>query len=165
MKPFLLFCLAATSVSLQAQNAYVPAIGEGAIKAISLVSHSVVQTISVNATAVAVTPDGTRAYAVETGSNDVVVIDTASNSVTATIPVGTSPSAVAISPDGTTVYVFNPGDIGLFRNASLSVIATSVNTVTTVGNFGYWQPQPSRSRPMAAGCTPPSPTAPAVTAL
>ncbi len=42
---------------------------------------------------VAVTPDGTRVYMANTGDGTVSVIDTASNTVTATIPVGSFPTA------------------------------------------------------------------------
>jgi YVTN family beta-propeller protein len=59
------------------------------------------------------------------------VIATASNTVTATIPVGNGPTGAAVTPDGSHVYVAND-----FSN-TVSVIATATNTVTTtipVGN-------------------------------
>ncbi len=42
---------------------------------------------------VAVTPDGSKVYVANDGSSTVSVIATATNTVTATIPVGSSPSA------------------------------------------------------------------------
>ena len=62
-------------------------------------------------------------------ANTVSVIATASNTVTATIPVGNNPDGsgpwgVAVSPDGSTVYVAN------FIDETVSVIATATNTVT-----------------------------------
>jgi YVTN family beta-propeller protein len=48
---------------------------------------------------VAITPDGTRAYVANSGAgigNTVSVIDTGSNTVSATIPVGLLPLGVAI---------------------------------------------------------------------
>ena len=57
-------------------------------------------------------------------ANTVSVIATASNTVTATIPVGIFPTGVAVSPDGSTVYVAN------FIDETVSVIATATNTVT-----------------------------------
>ena len=48
-----------------------------------------------------------NAYITNTGSNTVSVIDTATNTVTATIPVGGEPYSVAVSPDGSKVYVAN----------------------------------------------------------
>ena len=55
----------------------------------------------------AVTPDGTRAYVTDSNDDTVSVINTATNTVIATIPVGTSPGDVAVNPDGTRVYVTN----------------------------------------------------------
>ncbi len=46
-------------------------------------------------TAVAITPDGTRAYVTEANANKVAVIETSSNTVTATIGVGLGPAGVA----------------------------------------------------------------------
>ena len=72
------------------------------------------------------------------------MIATASNTVTATIPVGIFPTGVAVSPDGSTVYVAN------FIDETVSVIATATNTVTaaiTVGSgpvaFGVFIIRPS----------------------
>jgi YVTN family beta-propeller protein len=63
----------------------------------------------------------TRAYV--TNLNKVSVIDTATNTVVATIPVGVGPIGVAITPDGTGAYVTN-----LFSN-TVSVIDIATNTV------------------------------------
>jgi YVTN family beta-propeller protein len=51
-----------------------------------------------------------NAYVTNGGDNTVSVIATATNTVTATIPVGAGPGGVAVSPDGNTVYVANGGD-------------------------------------------------------
>ena len=51
------------------------------------------------------------------------MIDTATNTVVATVPVGGTPYAVAVSPDGSLAYVTNAA------SATVSVIATSTNTV------------------------------------
>jgi gliding motility-associated-like protein len=70
-------------------------------------------------------------YITNAGSNNVSVIDISTNSVVATVPVGSNPIGVAISPDGQRVYVSNKG------SKSVSVINTSNNTVAsaiTVGN-------------------------------
>jgi YVTN family beta-propeller protein len=65
-------------------------------------------------------------------SDTVSVIDTATNTVIATIPVGVAPSGVAITPDGSRVYVTNQ------NAASVSVIDRSTNTViaTVPVDFG-----------------------------
>ena len=56
--------------------------------------------------------------------NSVSVIDTATNTVTTTVPVGRFPEGIAVTPDGSTVLVVNDGD------NNVSVIATATNTVT-----------------------------------
>jgi YVTN family beta-propeller protein len=53
----------------------------------------------------------------------VSVIDTATDKVIATIPVGYSPTGVAVTPDGARVYVPNA------FSGTVSVIATGTNTV------------------------------------
>jgi YVTN family beta-propeller protein len=63
------------------------------------------------------------AYVANSGSDSVSVIDSASSTVTATIPVGIGPRAVVVTPDSTRVYVAN----GVSR--TLSVIDTATNTV------------------------------------
>ncbi len=70
------------------------------------------------------------AYITNYGSNSVSVIDTSTNTVTATVTVGTNPYGVAVNPAGTRVYVSN-------RNSnSVSVIDTSTNTVTATVTVG-----------------------------
>ena len=58
-------------------------------------------------------------------SNNVSVIATASNTVVATVPVGSGPLDVAVTPDGKHAYVTNAG------STNVSVIATATNTVGT----------------------------------
>ena len=71
--------------------------------------------------------DGSTVYVANEGANTVSVIATASNMVTAVIPVGIAPLGVAVTPDGITVYVTNS-----FQDNTVSVIATASNTVTAV---------------------------------
>ena len=67
-----------------------------------------------------------NAYITNDGSGNVSVIDTATNTVTAAIPVGAAPFAVAVSSEGGTVYVANAG----FGANTVSAIATATNRVT-----------------------------------
>lgn len=70
------------------------------------------------------------AYTANAGSNNVSVIDVATNSVTATIPVGSTPQGVTENAAGTRVYVTNNGA------GTVSVIDTSTNSVTaTISGF------------------------------
>jgi YVTN family beta-propeller protein len=53
----------------------------------------------------AVTPNGRTLYVANEGSEDVTVIDTATNMVIATIPLGGRPGQLSISPNGAFAYV------------------------------------------------------------
>ena len=68
------------------------------------------------------------AYITNEGSATVSVIDTATNTVVATVPVGSSLIGVAVTPDGAFVYVTNTG------SGTVSVIATATNTVVAHGS-------------------------------
>ena len=71
------------------------------------------------------------AYITSSLNNTVSIIDTATNTITATITGFSSPCGIAITPDGTKVYVAN------YNSNTVSVIDTATNTVTTtvpVGN-------------------------------
>lgn len=50
-----------------------------------------------------------NAYVVSQTTNSVSVINTSSNAIVATIPVGTTPQFVATTPDRAKVYVTNAG--------------------------------------------------------
>jgi YVTN family beta-propeller protein len=52
----------------------------------------------INTAGVAITPDGSRAYITNAGSMSMSVIDTATNTVTATVVVGVNSLGIAISP-------------------------------------------------------------------
>ena len=73
-----------------------------------------------------------QAYITNLNDNTVSVIDTASNTVTATVPVGTFPNGVAVTPDGAHVYVANVLD------GTVSVIDTASNTVTATVPVGLF---------------------------
>jgi YVTN family beta-propeller protein len=105
------------------------------VSVIDTSTNTVIATVPVGADplGIAITPDGTKAYVTNYGtgslvifgnelstSTDVFVIDTATNTVIATVPVGGI--GVAVTPDGKKVYVTNG-----FEN--VSVIDTATNTV------------------------------------
>ncbi len=70
------------------------------------------------------------AYVTDIGSNTVSVIDTATNTVVATVPVESAPVGVGITPDGTHTYVANSG------SNTVSVIDTATNTVVATVPVG-----------------------------
>jgi YVTN family beta-propeller protein len=107
--------------------------GDGTVFAITTATGEVSTPIPVSLStsggaisAVAITPDGKYAYV--TGGDTVLVIDTATDTVSATIPVDALD--VAITPDGRHAYVANTAD------GTVSVITTATGAVSapiTVG--------------------------------
>jgi YVTN family beta-propeller protein len=73
---------------------------------------------------------GPKAYVGNFADNTVSVIDTASNKVTATLPVATGPHGMAMSQDGKTVYVTGDG------SSSLSIIDTTADRVVKTVEVG-----------------------------
>jgi len=75
------------------------------------------------------------AYIANSGDNSISIIDTTSNTVTATVPSTYAPYGVAVNPTGTRVYLTNPED------DSVSVLDTSTNTIVAtipyVGNHPH----------------------------
>lgn len=70
------------------------------------------------------------AFVASTGANTVSAIDTDTNTVVATIPVGVSPFGVVVNPAGTRVYVSNDG------TNTVSVIDAVANTLVTTVTVG-----------------------------
>jgi YVTN family beta-propeller protein len=64
------------------------------------------------------------------GGTTMSVIDTATNTVTATVTVGSIPQGVAVNPAGTLAYVAN------FLSNTVSVIDTATNAVTATVTVG-----------------------------
>ncbi|HVL06270.1 MAG TPA: beta-propeller fold lactonase family protein [Acidimicrobiales bacterium] len=94
--------------------------------ALALLTSALVMAVGVSPAAAAVT----RAYVANQLSDTVSVIDTATNSVVATVAVGAGPSGVAARPDGSRVYVANATD------DTISVIDTATNTVVATVAVG-----------------------------
>ena len=88
-------------------------------------------TNEVTATITVVPQQVAYAYIANQQSNTVSVINTITNSVVSTIPVGQAPTGAAASPDGTRVYITNQGD------NSISVINTLTNKVISVLKMQY----------------------------
>jgi YVTN family beta-propeller protein len=81
---------------------------------------------------IALTPDRATAYVPNFDNDTVSVIDTASNTVTATIVVAGSPNGVVASPDGNFVYVT------AYNASNVRVIDTGSNTVvTSIGSGSF----------------------------
>jgi YVTN family beta-propeller protein len=77
-----------------------------------------------------ITPDGKNAYVTNHLSHSVSVIDTATNTVVATVPVGMGPVGIGIAQPPPSAYVTNAG------SNSVSVIDTATKTVTATVTVG-----------------------------
>jgi YVTN family beta-propeller protein len=95
------------------------------IAALAFFSADTVLPVGSGPLGVVLSPDGARAYVAGSTSNTVTVLDTATDTVVATIPTGAEPRLFAFAPDGARLYLTVAGD-GL-----LSVIDTATNTITT----------------------------------
>ncbi|MFD5513966.1 hypothetical protein ACFWIB_40590 [Streptomyces sp. NPDC127051] len=91
--------------------------------ALTALAASLISVMVMPTTAQADTPPGTYAY-VTYGADAVAVIDTATNSVSATVTVGDIPVDVAVTSDGSEAYVTRD------QQAAVSVIDTATNTVS-----------------------------------
>ena len=77
---------------------------------------------------------GPIAYVTNAAENTVMRIDTTTNTVAATIPVGDRPVEVVITPDGTRAYVSN------YYDSTVSVIDTATNAVVGTISTGGASP-------------------------
>ena len=104
-----------------------PAIGLAASGSGNIAPFTAVNTGSspVKATLTATPLSVGYAYIANSISNDVSVINTATNTIAYTIPVGNDPTGLSVSPDGSRVYVANQ------RSNTVSVISTTTNTVVS----------------------------------
>jgi YVTN family beta-propeller protein len=102
--------------------------GLAAQSAYAAVVYGVTATVTVGGepSAVAVDPGLGTAYVTNIASNNVSVIDTATNAVTATIPVGTQPREMTVDPTTHTAYVTNAESdtVSVIDEASEKVTAT-----------------------------------------
>ena len=80
---------------------------------------------------IAVTPDGAKAYVINSSVGSVTVIDTATDTVITTITgIGTAPQSIAMHPSGSYAYVANTG------SNSISRIDTDTDTASTLSLSG-----------------------------
>src|SRR6202000_2885416 len=88
--------------------------GDGTVSVIDTDKAAVTMTLALGAeaqpAAIAISPDGPIALVACHGDNTLRVIDTASNTIARSIPVGKRPVAIAVAPDGRRIYVANAGD-------------------------------------------------------
>lgn len=126
----------------------------GEIAVINLSEGRVLRSVATgggNVQAVAVTPDRRRIYATDSGAEQVVVLDSASQRIIQRIalPPGSNPIGVSLTPDGMKAYVANNA------SGSVAVIDTNTNTVqgiVPVSGFPY-----AKGQFIAPGISEPAP--------
>jgi YVTN family beta-propeller protein len=91
---------------------------------------AVIPTGGTGAGRIAVSPDGKFAASTHSGSGDVALIDTATRSVVAAIPLGKGPGFPLFSPDSAKLYVMNAGEGDV---AVIDVAAKKVSARHKVG--------------------------------
>ena len=112
--------------------------GDGAVHVIDSATNTVVRTLKglgKGAGRMAVSPDGRFAASTHGGSEDVALIDAATKTVLATIPVGKGPGFPIFSPDGSRLYVMNygMGDIAVIDTATKAIVARHKAGATPFG--------------------------------
>jgi signal peptidase I len=112
-------------------TAYVGNFTSGTITPINTGTNAAAATIANGSpSAIAITPDGTKAYVANENAGTVTPITLATKTVGAAITVGTKPWAIAITPDGTKAYVANQG------SNTVTPITVSTNTAGTAITVG-----------------------------
>ncbi len=132
-------------LSATATYAWVPMVDAGGIAIIDAAAFTWVRAMvsETNPYGIAATPDGSKLYVTESGTNLVSsfevssLVGAASTQAGATIVVGVYPHGVAVSPDGARAYVANTGpDAGPGGSDSVSVIKVSSDTVVDTIKVG-----------------------------
>jgi YVTN family beta-propeller protein len=124
------------TVVAHGNHVYVANVGGHSVSVIDTTTNSVTATIPVGTAPerIALNPDGSRLYVgdMDTSTNTVVVIDTATNTILTRLTSGFSiPQGLAINPAGTRLYVANnnccsgaPGYVSVLDTSNYSTIAT-----------------------------------------
>jgi YVTN family beta-propeller protein len=120
--------LAGIAITPDGTRAYVVSHSTAKTYVISTITTAMTDTIHTEPgvpLSIAIHPDGTRAYTATIGGSfaHVSVIDTASNSISATIPAGGAPPFVGVTPDGARLYVDGA--------MAVTIIDTATNTIVT----------------------------------
>lgn len=114
--------LAVMSAHVLADKIYVAASGSNQITVLDSTTNQVTASILVSSPGhIAVSPDSKRVYVITPGG--LATIDTATNSVIATVPVGPGPAGVALNPTGTRAYV------GVQFGSYVAVVDTATQSV------------------------------------
>jgi phospholipase C len=102
----------AVAASAATPFAYVTGLVGGNVAIVDAATYTVASAIEsgmTNPYGIVATPDGSKLYVTNSGTNTVSVIDVATNAVSSDITVGLYPHGIAIAPNGASVYVANTG--------------------------------------------------------
>jgi YVTN family beta-propeller protein len=112
------------------QNDYVVSVIDTATNGVTRIQvGTATPPVGLNPFGVAVAPGGGHVYVTHAGSDEVSVIETATNMVIARIHVGPGPVGVAVAPGGGHVYVAN--------TAELAQGSPNANTISVIDNTNY----------------------------
>ncbi|HEX5192262.1 MAG TPA: alkaline phosphatase family protein [Solirubrobacteraceae bacterium] len=133
------------ALSGSATHAWVPMVDAGAVAIIDTSSHEWVKAMvsETNPYGIAATPDGSKLYVTESGTNLVSsfevssLVGATSKQPGTTIVVGVYPQTVTVSPDGARAYVANTGpDAGRGGSNTVSVIDVATDAVVETIKVG-----------------------------
>jgi YVTN family beta-propeller protein len=112
-------------------------IGPSSIFVVDTASLAIVGTISVNTVeSISVSPDGARLYLPNRFDNFVTVVDTATNTVTANIPIAGPGIAASLNASGSKLYVLNSTqNVQAIDTATYAVSSTSA--LVPPGSFAF----------------------------
>jgi YVTN family beta-propeller protein len=126
----------------------------GGVTVIDTATSSVVANIPTNGWRLTLNADGSRLYVHSQFGDRIDVVDTTSNAIVASVPMGASgpdPEVIAMTPDGTRVYATN------FMASSVSVLDTATNALVGTIPFGAPPfPPPLPPQPVGLGVSPDS---------
>ena len=109
------------------------------VTSVALVYFSIISSSCALASSEQSNHTASYAYITNHESDNVSVIDTINNTVTATVPVRSHPFGVAVSPDGKKVYVANNGDdnVSVIDTATKNITSTVPIGVDPIGYFPF----------------------------
>jgi YVTN family beta-propeller protein len=130
----------------QGRKAYIGLFGDAAIGVLDTENKRILTTVPVTAPdGIAITPDGMKVFVSSSDSGSVKVLDTATDTIAASIDVGAKPAGLTITPDGALVVAAVGGaDEAVIIDVSRNAVARHVavgqahsSCVTSDGHYAY----------------------------
>jgi YVTN family beta-propeller protein len=137
---------AAATQPATGRKAYIGLFGDGAVGVLDVENKRVIKTVPVSAPdGLIITPDGKKVFVSSTDTGTVKVLDTTSDSVSASIDVGAKPAGLAITPDGSLVVAAVGGaDEAVIIDARTNAVVRHVpvgqahsSCITADGHYAY----------------------------